>query len=109
VVVNVCPAAVTSAPAERVWSVLAAPERFGEWLDARFVSMTPPGPLHAGQVIKLAAPELGREWPITIDVRGTDPHHRWLDFVAHLPFGIVNFQRVTLSNGSEGHTLVRFN
>jgi hypothetical protein len=42
-VVNACPAAVTSAPPELVWRVLTTPERFGEWLDASFVSASPPG------------------------------------------------------------------
>src|SRR5438094_1222575 len=31
VIVNVCPAAVTPASPERIWTVLTTPERFGEW------------------------------------------------------------------------------
>jgi hypothetical protein len=54
VIVNVCPAATTSAPPDRVWRVLTAPERFGEWLDAEFVSASPPGPIHAGLQIQLS-------------------------------------------------------
>jgi hypothetical protein len=109
VIVNVCPAATTSAPPERVWSVLTAPERFGEWMDARFVSAEPPGPVQAGQVINLSAPSLGRHWPVRIDVRGVDPQHRWLDLVVHVPFGIENHERVTLTEMKGGGTLVRFN
>jgi hypothetical protein len=108
-VVNVCPAGMSTAAPERIWSILTAPERFGEWADARFVAAEPPGPAQPGQVITLGAPELGREWPVRIDVRDTDPLHRWIDWVAHLPFGVENHQRTTLTETPEGGTLVRFN
>jgi uncharacterized protein YndB with AHSA1/START domain len=109
VVVNVCPAAVTSAPPDRIWEVLTTPERFGEWLDASFVSASPPGPARPGQTIRLSAPSLGRRWPVSIDVVGVDPQSRWIDLLAHLPFGIDNHERVTLTETKEGGTLVRFN
>jgi ligand-binding SRPBCC domain-containing protein len=109
VIVNVCPAAVSSAPVERIWSVLTTPERFGEWQDARFVSAEPPGAVRAGQVINLLARGLGREWPVRIDVRDLDPQHRWLDLVVHLPFGVTNHEHVTLTETKDGGTLVRFN
>lgn len=108
-VVNVCPAAVTSASAERVWTVLTTPQRFGEWLGASFVSAEPPGPVAPGQVIHLTAPAMGRQWPVHMDVRGMDPQHRWLDLIVHLPFGIANHERVTLTDSEDGGTLVRFN
>ena len=108
-IVNVCPAATTSAPPERVWSVLTTPHRFGEWLGASFVSSEPAGPVGPGQVIHLAAPSVGRKWAVRMDVRGMDPQHRWLDLVVHLPFGINNYERVTLADTPEGRTLVRFN
>src|SRR5450759_859797 len=50
-VVNVCPAATTSAPPDRVWRVLTTPERFSEWNDASFVSAKPPGGVKPGQTI----------------------------------------------------------
>ena len=108
-IVNVCPAAVALAPPERIWTVLTTPERFGEWMDARFVAAEPPGPVRPGQVTNLTAPSLGRRWPVWIDVRGVDPQHRWLDLVVHLPFRVDNFERVTLTETKEGGTLVRFN
>jgi uncharacterized protein YndB with AHSA1/START domain len=108
VVVNVCPAAVTSTPPERVWSVLTTPERFGEWMDATFVSADPPGPVKPGQTIRLSAPSLGRRWPVLIDVVDVDPQKRWLDLVVRLPFRIDNHERVTLAETKQG-TLVRFN
>jgi hypothetical protein len=109
VVVNVCPAAVTGAAPDRVWRVLTTPERFGEWLDATFVSASPPGPVRPGQRVRLSAPSLGRRWPVTIDIEDVDPSSRWIDLVVQLPFGIVNHERVTLMPTDKGGTLVRFN
>jgi len=108
VIVNVCPAAFTSAAPERIWAVVTTPERFEEWADARFVSADPPGPARPGQVLKLSAPELGREWPVRIDVVDIDPARRWIDLVAYLPFGVENHERITLTETPRG-TLVRFN
>jgi uncharacterized protein YndB with AHSA1/START domain len=109
VIVNVCPAAVTSASPDRVWEVLTTPERFGEWLDARFVSASPPGPATRGQIIQLSAPSLGRRWPVELDVVDVDSQQRWIDILVHLPFGVDNHERVTLTETKEGGTLVRFN
>lgn len=108
-IVNVCPAAVTSAPPDAVWRVIAEPDRFGEWTDARLVSVEPPGPAQAGQVVHMVAPALGRDWPLTIEVRDLDPQHRWIDLVAHLPFGVDNHEHLTLTETKDGGTLVRFN
>ena len=108
-IVNVCPAAITSASPERVWTVLTTPERFGEWMGASFVGAEPPGPVSAGQVINLGGRALGRQWTFRMDVRGLDPQHRWFDLVVHFPFGIDNHERVTLTETKEGGTLVRFN
>jgi hypothetical protein len=109
VIVNVCPAAVSSAPAERIWRVMTSLERIGEWQDARFVSASPPGPMESGQVLSLAARGFGREWPVKIEVRDIDPRHRWLDLLVNLPFGVENHENVTLTETKEGGTLVRFN
>ncbi len=89
--------------------MLADPERFGEWAGARFVSAEPPGLVQPGQVIHVRAAGLGREWRVRMDVRAVDPQHRWLDVVVHLPLGVANFERVTLTETTEGGTLVRFN
>ena len=108
-VVNVCPAAGTSASADRIWTVLSKPERFEEWQGARFVSADPPGGVQPGQVINLSARGFGRSWPVRIDVRDTDPEHRWIDWIVQLPLGVENHQRTTLTETPEGGTLVRFN
>src|SRR5450759_2896689 len=89
-VVNVCPAATTSAPPDRVWRVLTTPERFGEWNDATFVSAEPPGPVKPGQTLHFTTQAFGRTWPLTMDVRDVDPQSRWMDLHVQLPFGVVN-------------------
>ena len=108
-VVNVCPAAVTSASPERVWQVVTASERLGEWTDAKFVSANPPGPATPGQVISLTAKGLGRVWPVAIEVGAMDPGHRWIDLLARLPLGLENHEHLTLTETPEGGTLIRFN
>jgi ligand-binding SRPBCC domain-containing protein len=109
VIVNVCPAATSKAPPERFWRVLTQSERLGEWTDARFVTAEPPGLAQPGQKVRLTARSLGRSWPVRIDVGDMDPNRRWIDFVAYLPFGIVNREHLTLTETPEGGTLVRFN
>ena len=107
-VVNVCPAAATTAPADAVWGILTAPTRFGEWADADFVSSDPPGAISPGQSVQLSARGLGRRWPVTIDVQNIDPQRRWLDLLVHLPLGVKNHNHITLSPKPEGGTLIRF-
>jgi polyketide cyclase/dehydrase/lipid transport protein len=109
VIVNVCPAAVTSASPDAVWKVIAAAERYGEWTDATVLGAEPPGEAQPGQLIRMGGRALGRNWSFTIDVRDIDPQHRWIDLVVHLPFGIENYEHITLTDVKEGGTLVRFN
>lgn len=106
---NVCPARVTHAPADRIWELLTTPERFEEWQGVRLVSAVPPGPLTSGQVVTLAAPFLSRWLRFTFDIGGIDPKRQWIDLTARFPFGIVNHEHITLDPTGDGGTLVRFN
>ncbi len=107
--VNVCPVGVAKATPEQVWQILVAPERFGEWTDARYVSADPPGRATTGQVVHLGASGLGRVWPLTIEIGGMDPDHRWIDMLVRLPLGIGVAEHLTLTATPEGGTLIRFN
>ena len=108
-IVNVCPAATSKAPPDRFWQVLTASDRLGEWTDARVVSIDPPGPAQTGQHIHMRAPAFGMEFQVRIDVEKMDQNRRWIDFVAHLPFGVDNYEHLTLTETPGGGTLVRFN
>jgi uncharacterized protein YndB with AHSA1/START domain len=109
VIVNVCPAAVARVSPERVWSVLTAFDRFGEWNDVTYLSSNPPGAVQPGQAIHLTARGFGRSWPVTIEVREVDPQHRWIDLRVRLPLGVDNHEHITLTETPEKGTLVRFN
>ena len=108
-IVNVCPAATSKAPPDRFWAVLMTPARFGEWTDAGYVRSDPPGPLAPGQTIYLGGRALGRYWTFAIDVVALDPGRRWMDFLAHFPFGIELHEHLTLTETPDGGTLVRLN
>lgn len=107
-IVNVCPAGVARVPPDRVWGAIANIDRWREWTDAVVASVEPPGPAQKGQHVRLHAPRL-RFLRFTIDVDDVDPQRRWIDLVVRLPFGITNFEHLTLTETKEGATLVRFN
>jgi activator of Hsp90 ATPase-like protein len=105
-IVNVCPSARASAPAERVWQVLTNPELLGEWTDVAYASSEPAGPPVRGQVIRLKAPGLGLTLPVTIEIGDMDPDRRWIDMLVRLPFGITNreVERGDPGDGSSGRS-----
>ena len=87
----------------------ATPERFGEWVDAKVVSIYPPGPAQPGQHIELVAPSFGLRWRVSIDIEALDPEGGWIELTARTPFGVVNHERMKLMDVDSGHTLIRFN
>lgn len=107
-IVNVCPAAVTKAPPDKVWNVIESTDRWPEWTGARIISIAPRGSAQRGQHVRLGAPNL-RFLQFTIDITDLDPRHRWIDLVARFPFGIDNYEHLTLTETEAGGTLVRFN
>ena len=107
-IVNVCPAATTSAAPDAVWEVIASFDRWREWTDAVVAKVEPPGPIQSGQLVRLHAPRL-TFLKFTIDVGDIDPQRRWIDLVARFPFGIVNYEHLTLTETEGRGTLVRFN
>lgn len=87
--INVCPIAVVNAPLERVWRMLSEPEQYATWWDARTLSIEPPGPARAGQVIQAQSHALGRDWLVSLTVHSVDYQQHWLNLTTHLPFGIT--------------------
>ena len=109
-IVNVCPSRIARATPEQVWRVLTTPERYGEWLqDAEVVEVRPPGSARPSQRIELSASWLGRHWSAVIEVGAIDPNRRWIELIAHLPFGIVNYEHVTVAELDDGRTRIGFN
>ena len=108
-IVNVCPAGVAKAPPDKVWKVVEATEGYGNWTDAAVLRVVPSGPARPGQVVWMGGRALGRKWEFPIEVHDVDPQHRWIDLVVRLPFGITNYEHLTLTETPEGGTLVRFN
>lgn len=92
---SVCPAATVAAPASVVWDALSEPARWGEWIDGRVVSVTPPGPVTVGQVFTVASPALGREWRSVFTVELVDSMKRQLGFQSIFPLGLRLNQRLT--------------
>ena len=108
-IVNVCPARVTRAPADRLWQLLTTPELFEEWQGAKLVPAMPPGPLSSGQHIVLSARAFGRWLRFTFDIGDIGPGRQWLELTARFPFGIINHEHITLTPTGDGGTLVRLN
>ena len=109
VIVNVCPAAASSAPPDRFWEILINPRAYERWADAKFISSEPAGPVGAGTLIRMTSRGFGRTWPVLLEVTGLDANRRWIDIVAHLPLGIANHEHLTLTDMPGGGTLIRFN
>lgn len=108
-IVNVCPAATSSAPPDRFWEILIDPRMYESWADAKFVSSEPAGPVRAGTMIHMTSRGFGVTWPVRLEVTGLDANRRWIDVVAHLPLGIDNYEHLTLTEMPGGGTLIRFN
>jgi len=85
---NVCPAAVVKAPVEVVWSFLANPAKFNEWVDGRVEHMEPEGPAVVGQKIKVTAPAFGRRWDAFFTVEKVDPEKHQLGMYVKFPLGM---------------------
>ena len=93
--VSLCPIATVQAPASQVWQLLAQPEQYGRWWDARTLSIVPPGPAQAGQHIEAQARALGRGWAVHIAVDRVAERERQLDLTTRLPLGITVYNHIT--------------
>ncbi len=86
--VNACPAANVTAPVEDVWALLANPQRYDEWWDARVERMEPAGPAVEGQQITASTRALGRRFTVGFKVEQVDPQKHKIQLNVSLPLGI---------------------
>jgi hypothetical protein len=84
-----CPTDIVNAPLEVVWGLLTEPSRWGEFYDVRILSLAPPGPAVAGQVV------LGESGPrifrlrISFTFRRVDVERHELAFDVRMPLGVT--------------------
>jgi uncharacterized protein YndB with AHSA1/START domain len=76
--ISVCPAAVVKAPVEQIWSLLTSPEGYSLWVDVELVRAEPPGEATPGQRMEMRTRELGRWWPVVIEVKEVRPDRHLL-------------------------------
>jgi uncharacterized protein YndB with AHSA1/START domain len=107
-VVSVCPAAVVEAPVERVWAVLTDSRNYGDWADARFTRINPPGPATPGQVLEADTRELGVSFKVRLRVEAVNPAKHQVVFDVSLPFGIKERTTITATRIDQHSTRVQF-
>jgi len=104
----VCPTTVVNASIERVWALLTDADSYLRWTDAELVHASPPGPAREGQVLDFRTHELGIRFRVRMDVGKPEPP-RLLPIRVHMPFGIENDERITLTPIDPVHTRVTLN
>ena len=82
---STCPIANVNAPIERIWQLLADPNQYALWWDARTRSIIPAGPVQLSQHILAQASALGRSWDVHITVQAVMPEKHQLDLLTRLP------------------------
>lgn len=92
--VSVCPSENSRAPVSAVWSLLADPRAYHQWIDAYVDSIMPDGPATHGQRILLRAPTRGRWFKVWIDVEHVDSEHHVIELTTRFPFGLRLLNRI---------------
>jgi ligand-binding SRPBCC domain-containing protein len=105
---NTCPITTVEAPVEQVWQLLADPNNYGLWWDAKTSSIEPAGPATSGQRISAHTRALGKDWNVRITVASIDPVKRALDLTTHLPFGITVHNHIVCATLDDKHCRVSF-
>jgi hypothetical protein len=106
--VSICPVAVVEAPLARVWSLLEDSSRYGDWVDAKFTSITPAGPAAPGQVLEADTWELGIRFHIRLTVQAVDPSQHRVGFTLQLPFGMTQMTNILCTAVDPRRTRVQF-
>ena len=104
-----CPVAVVRAPITVVWQMLSETSRYHTWIDGQIVSIDPPGPAAAGQMVLMRTRALGRWWGVRFDLGEVNAREHRLAIDVRLPLGIVNHEVITCQSLSPTETRVGFN
>ena len=105
---NYCPVVRVGASVERVWDVLMQPEGYAMWWNAQTQDVVPPGRAQPGQTIRARTRELGRWWPVKVEVRAVDERAKALDLVTDLPFGIRVLNHIVCRPAQDGGSIIEF-
>ena len=101
---STCPIDVVNAPIEKVWELLAEPENYDLWWDAKTLSIVPAGRAQAGQRVHAKAGGFN----IFLMVDGVDEWKHKIDFTTTFPFGITGFNHLTCTALPNSTTQVSF-
>jgi len=101
---STCPVDVVNAPIEKVWELLAEPENYDLWWDAKTRSIVPAGRAQAGQRVHAKAGGFN----IFLRVDGVDESKHQIDFTTKFPFGITGFNHLTCTALPDSTTQVSF-
>lgn len=100
---EVCPTEVIDVAARRVWQLLTDPIQFAQWSGTK-LDEAPASPVRAGDSFVVSKGGLR----VRVQVMDASPvQHLTLD--VHLPFGVVNHERVQLIELSASTCRVTFN
>jgi uncharacterized protein YndB with AHSA1/START domain len=103
---HVCPTEVVSAPAERVWQLVATPKELVRWSDTTLID-GPDRELRGGDRLVLGA-GLGHRLKVIFQVRdAVRPRELALDI--RLPFGVTNDEVIRLTPLGDTSCRVIFN
>jgi hypothetical protein len=105
---STCPSEIAKAPPRAVWSVLADPRRYRDWVDAHLVSFTPTGGAVPGQRLLFRAPTWGRWFRLEIVVENVDATNHVLELTTRFPFGLSMRNRIAATALNAEATRVQF-
>jgi Polyketide cyclase / dehydrase and lipid transport len=99
---SVCPAAVVAAPIEKVWQMLTHTDTYDRWWDARTERIEPPGLASVGQTLYATSEELGRKWPVTLQIELVDDIKHQLRLKTTLPLGMTMVNHISCASVADG-------
>jgi hypothetical protein len=104
----VCPTDVVYAPVDVVWGLLTNPAGWGDFFDARVLSVEPPGPAAIGQCIRLTSGPWPTRFRLHFEFTEVDPAGHSLGLKIRLPFGILNDEHLVCSPIGDGACRVAY-